>query len=496
LSFSGEVTPGFLEDPAAAGDLPEWVLSYARREGLFRPGDRVLAAVSGGPDSVALLHLLVRLRPELGLDLGVAHYDHGLRAEDSRADAAFVNDLARGLGLPCHQGGGPVRDAARRDRVSLQMAARKLRLQFLRDTCRGHGYTRLALGHTADDQVELLWLRLLRGAGLEGLKGMWPATPEGLVRPLLAVGKAVLLAWLEQEALPYRLDASNLSRAYLRNRVRLDLLPQLSRSYNPRLAQTIWRTQTLLQDDERLLARDAALAWDRVARKLAADCFALDLNRFFRLEPSLQRRVLRLGVAEVGAAVTLTAPQVASLLALAGSARSGGLISLGDNVRVAKAGPVLHMMQALPEPPRGATRLQDGPGEVESPAGWRWRLTPRTCAQGEPWPAPEVAWLDPARVSPPLTARFWRPGDRFWPQGAPGPKKLQDFLVDAKIPRWLRPHLPLLTSANEIVWVAGLRVAEPAKVPPECRDIWEITVTPASPNTARIWEILRRVRGV
>ena len=261
------MSPTFLEDPAAAGDLPEWVLTYARREGLFATGDRVLVAVSGGPDSVALLHLLVRLAPELGLDLGVAHFDHGLRGEDSRADADFVADLARRLGLPCHQGRGQVRDAARRDQVSLQMAARKLRLQFLQDTRRGHGYAKLALGHTADDQVELFWLRLLRGAGLEGLKGMWPATPEGLVRPLLAVGKAVLLAWLEQEALPYRLDASNLSRAYLRNRVRLDLLPHLTRSYNPRLAQTIWRTQSLLQEDERLLARDTAAAWDRVARE-------------------------------------------------------------------------------------------------------------------------------------------------------------------------------------------------------------------------------------
>ena len=327
---SGEVSPTFLEDPAAAGDLPEWVLTYARREGLFTTGDRVLVAVSGGPDSVALLHLLVRLAPELGLDLGVAHFDHGLRGEDSRADADFVADLARRLGLPCHQGRGQVRDAARRDKVSLQMAARKLRLQFLQDTRRRHGYAKLALGHTADDQVELFWLRLLRGAGLEGLKGMWPATPEGLVRPLLAVGKAVLLAWLEQEALPYRLDASNLSRAYLRNRVRLDLLPHLTRSYNPRLAQTIWRTQSLLQEDERLLARDTAAAWDRVARRLAADCFALDLNRFFRLEPALQRRVLRAGVARLGADVSLTAPQVASLMALAGSERSGGLISLGE----------------------------------------------------------------------------------------------------------------------------------------------------------------------
>jgi tRNA(Ile)-lysidine synthase len=491
------VSPTFLEDPAAACDLPEWVLTYARREGLFTTGDRVLMAVSGGPDSVALLHLLVRLAPELGLDLGVAHYDHGLRGEDSRADADFVADLARRLGMPCHQGRGLVRDAARRDKVSLQMAARKLRLQFLQDTRRGHGYARLALGHTADDQVELFWLRLLRGAGLEGLKGMWPSTPEGLVRPLLAVGKAVLLAWLEQEALPYRLDASNLSRAYRRNRVRLDLLPHLTRSYNPRLAQTIWRTQGLLQEDERFLARDTALAWDRVARRLAPDCFALDLNRFFSLEPALQRRVLRLGVARLGADLSLTAPQVASLMALAGSERSGGLISLGETgegVQVARAGAVLHIMKALPDPPREATLLPDCPATVDSPAGWRWHLSRRAYRPGDPWPPPDVAWLNPPRVSLPLTVRGWRPGDRFWPLGAPGPKKLQDFLVDAKIPRWLRPHLPLVAAAGEIVWVAGVRITDPVKLLPASREVVEITVAPANPDTARIWEILRRVR--
>jgi tRNA(Ile)-lysidine synthase len=489
------VSPAFLDDPASGGTLPEWVLAYARRERLFRSGDRVLVAVSGGPDSVALLYLLVRLGPRLGLDLGVAHYDHGLRGEDSRGDAGFVADLARGLGLRVHQGRGDVKVLAQTEKISLQMAARKLRLQFLRDTCRGQAYTRLALGHTADDQVELFWLRLFRGAGLEGLKGMWPATPQGLVRPLLAVGKAPLLAWLEQEGLSYRHDASNLSRSYLRNRVRLDLLPHLSQLYNPRLAQTIWRTQALLQEDERLLARETAAAWERVAHRLAADCFALDLDRFFRLEPALQRRVLRLGVTGLGTDLTLTAPQVGALMALARGEKSGGLISLRENVQVARAGRALHLMKTLPDPPRESTPLPAGPGEVESAPGWRWQVSRRPHEPGDPWPPPETAWLNPDQVSPPLTIRSWRPGDRFWPQGAPGPKKLQDFLVDAKIPRWLRPHLPLVAAADEIVWVAGLRVADPVKLPPASRERLEITVAPNKPHTARIWEILRRLQG-
>ncbi len=495
MSHPGEVSPVFLEDPAAAGDLPEWVLAYARREHLFSPGDRVLVAVSGGPDSVALVHLLQRLAPELDLSLGVAHYDHGLRGAESRGDAEFVAVLTHRLNLPCHQGRGEVRAAARRGKISLQMAARKLRLQFLRDTCRQKAYTKIALGHTADDQVELFWLRLLRGAGLEGLKGMWPVTPDGLVRPLLSVGKAVLLAWLKKEGLPYRLDASNLRRDYLRNRVRLDLVPRLSQDYNPRLAQTIWRTQALLQEDERYLARDTAAAWDRVAQRLAPDCLSINLDLLFSLKPALQPRVLRFGVAGLGRDLTLTAPQVGALLALARSERSGGLITLREGVQVARAGRKLHLMKALPEPLRQtATELKDCPGEVESPPGWRWRLTLRAGPPGDLPPPPEVAWLNPETLSLPLTVRFWQPGDRFWPQGAPGTKKLQDFLVDTKVPRWLRPHLPLVANAGEIVWVAGIRVAEPAKILRASREILEISVTPANPDTARIWEILRRVR--
>jgi tRNA(Ile)-lysidine synthase len=492
VSVPGEVSSAFLEDPAVAKDLPEWVLAYNRRENLFRPGDRILVAVSGGPDSVALLHVLAGLAPRLGVDLGVAHFDHGIRGADSRGDAKFVAGLAQSLGLPYHGGRGEVKDAARRDKVSLQMAARTFRLQFFKDTRREHAYTKLALGHTADDQVELFWLRLLRGAGLEGLKGMWPATADGVVRPFLAVGKAVLLAWLGHETLPHRNDASNLSRAYLRNRVRLDLLPQLVRLYNPRFIQTIWRTQTLLQEDERYLERNTDTAWDRVTRKVAESCYALDLDRLFSLEPALQRRVLRLGVTKIGLDLALTAPQVSALLALARGTKSGGALSLGLTGQVARAGRTLHFLQALPVPTHEVIVLAEA-GEVTSRSGWRWGLNHRTNQVRGPWPPPNVAWLNPDQVVLPLAARSWQAGDRFWPLGASGGRKLQDFLVDAKVPRWLRPHLPLLARGNEIVWVPGLRLADPVKLLPDNQERWEITITPANPETARIWEILRQV---
>jgi len=485
-----------LDNAISAKVFLQWVLTYARRQELFARRDRVLVAVSGGPDSVALLHLLYRLKSELDLDLAVGHFDHGLRGLESEEDAGFVAGLAQNLALPFHLGKGEVRGLARAAKISLQMAGRRLRLDFLQETCRTHSYRKLALGHTADDQVELFFLRLLRGAGTEGLKGMWPATPAGLVRPLLAVSKAVLLNWLEQESLPYRQDSSNLSRRYLRNRVRLDLLPELRRHYNPRLTEAVWRTQALLKEDERLLAAATAQAWAAVGEEKAPDFFSLDLWRFFTLDPGLQKRLLRATVGNFLSGQEITSTQVESLLALARGKKSGGLISLGE-ARVARAGPELHIFRHLPAPPgRAATLLPSPSGRVDSPEGWLWQISSRPHeAQKLRPPALHTAWLDADRLTFPLEVRYFRPGDRFWPLGAPGPKKLQDFLVDSKIPRWLRPYLPLITSAGRIVWVVGLRLAEPVKLTPLSRTVLEINATPNHATTRRLWEILLRVRG-
>jgi tRNA(Ile)-lysidine synthase len=224
-------------------------------------------AVSGGPDSTALLHLLHRQARRWPFSLGVAHFDHGLRGAASRADAVFVAELAQTLDLPCHLGRGDVRGYQQEHRVSVQVAARELRHRFLRDIQAEHGYDQIALGHTADDQLELFFLRLLRGAGPEGLRGMRPRE-RGLIRPLLATSKAALLAWLASQGLSYRQDASNLDRRYRRNQIRLDLIPRLL-DYNPRLAAAVARLQGLLQEQEDYLAHAAqqALAAVRLPRE-------------------------------------------------------------------------------------------------------------------------------------------------------------------------------------------------------------------------------------
>jgi len=473
-----------------AAELPAYVRRFTWGEKLFRPGDRLLVAVSGGPDSVALLHLLQGLREEWKLGLGVAHFEHGLRGEASREDARFVAALARDLGLPLYPGRGDVRSWSRSRKISLQMAARELRLGFLEETRRSQAYDLIALGHTADDQVELFFLRLLRGAGPEGLKGMWPRTPGGLVRPLVAVGKEVLLAWLKQENLPYREDLSNLNRRYLRNRVRLDLLPGLLRDYNPRLKSAVWRLMALLQEDEALLGEAAARAWDQVGRRLTPDLVALAIPPFLDLAPGLQKRLLRLTLGPFRSGEEMTSAQVAGLLALARGRRSGGSLTWGD-CRVARAGSELHVCRPLPPPPPGWLAVLPGEGEVEAPGGWRLQARLLSAAPSPPQPfPPHLAWLDREKVAFPLTLRPWQAGDRFWPEGGPGMKKIQDFFVDAKIPRWLRLHLPLVASGGRIIWVPGLRLAGPVKLTSASRSILALEVTPRTPEASRVWEYL------
>lgn len=480
-------------DPADPGRLPSNIRGYALEEELFPAGGRVLAAVSGGPDSVALLHLLHRLGPEWGLVLGVAHFDHGLRGEASRGDARFVAELAQTLGLPFYGGEGEVRRAARTYKVSLQMAARRLRLDFLHQVRHDHTYDRLALGHTADDQVELFFLRLLRGAGAEGLKGMWPRTSEGLVRPLLAVGKDAVLDWLQYEGLPYREDQSNLSRRYLRNRVRLDLLPGLERDYNPRLKDAIWRLMALLQEDEAYLNQAADEAWGEVGRFITPQCAALTIPAWLALPPALRTRLVRRTLGRFLAHQEITSSQVKSLTALARGQRSGGVIDFGT-CRVARAGLELHFFPPLPPPPTPHVTLLPEIGAVESADGWR--LEARTLAGPQPGPDfPHIVRVDQDKTAFPLMLRPVQPGDRFRLAGGKGVKKMQDFLVAAKVPRWLRPHLPLVADCEGVIWVPGLRLAEAVKPTPRTLSGLELAISPVKADASRVWELLLAITG-
>ena len=219
------------------------------------PGDRVLAALSGGPDSVALVALLLKLREEMPLEVRLAHFNHRLR-DEAGDDERFVRDLADRWVLPSTAGSADVRSYASRGKVNLEEAGRDLRYRFLRQAAAAAGATKIATGHTMTDQAETVLMRLMRGTGLAGLAGIAPVVPGPpcpIVRPLLALAGPDLRAWLDAEGLPFREDASNRDCRFLRNRIRAELLPELARRYEPQIVAHLARLAGIVREDDELL---------------------------------------------------------------------------------------------------------------------------------------------------------------------------------------------------------------------------------------------------
>lgn len=433
-------------------------------------GRPLVVAVSGGPDSLCLLHALAQLGPA-GPALHVAHFDHGLRGAASQADAAFVAQTAREWGLPATVERADVGAYAAAERRNLHQAARELRYRFLAEVARAAGAGAVAVAHHADDQAETVLMHLLRGAGPAGLRGMlplqpwdaWaagqPPDPRGapLLRPLLAVPRAAIERYCAGQGLRPRQDASNADPAYTRNRIRHELLPLL-RAYNPQIAAALGRTAAVCADEQALIQELLDQRWPDLAL-VAPTLVRLDLERWRALPAALQRAALRRAHQLLAPASTLPWEQIEQARALVG--RVDRQADLAGGVRLSSDYRHASLASAAPAAPLGP-QLADGPhilpvpGALELGGGWAIQALWRP-AEGLPPAAPWQIDLDAASVSLPLLVRTRRPGDRI-DLGA-GHKRLQDLFVDARVPRALRDAWPLLVSGDTLIWVPGLRAA-------------------------------------
>lgn len=410
-------------------------------------GERVLCAVSGGADSLALCDAMDLLREEMGFALAVGHVDHGLRP-DSAADADRVASFARSRGLPCFV----VRVHVAR-RASLEEAAREARLAALREMAAGWGATRIALGHTATDRAETLLLFLARGAGRKGLASMEPLAAGGIVRPLCEVTREEARAYARARALPFADDPMNEEPAFARNRVRSEVLPALRR-LNPRADLALAAAAQDLALEEAWLSAEAA------ARR--ADLFHGDgAVRFARadairdLPAALRARVLLGALAEVrGSPRRLGRRHLALLEALL---RPGAREVNLPGATGWRDGAFLCLATARAGVPEGAAPLRvDGPGVVRPRDGIEFEFRRLTSRGSQERPGPDQALFDAGTVGFPLWIRAVRPGDRMRIEGG-GRKKVADELGAAGVPATLRRGWLLLCDADEVLWVPGLR---------------------------------------
>jgi tRNA(Ile)-lysidine synthase len=490
-------------------DLHEHVVETIRRRRLFHRGERLLVAVSGGVDSVVLLHLLHEMTPRLALRLTVAHFNHGLRGSASRADERLVRRTAKALRLPFVTEQANVREFARDHHLSVEMAARALRHEFLARTAHRLRISTVALAHHADDQLELFFLRLFRGAGAEGLAGMAWRNPSPadrgieLVRPLLDQPKAVLAAYARQNKIRFREDATNAMTNIQRNRIRHKLLPLLRRHYQPALDQTVLRLMDILGAEATLTAQLAS-EWLKNNRRQQRKAGVASIP-----SPSVTRMPAGTPALPVRAALThspcltnLTAPFESLPIAVQRRCLHQQLLGLGlgpefdliEQLRLNRDQPV---SVAAPKRPRAISsdsmrlvRESTGllrPQPIESMAFMleAAELDLAATKTGHAvFGGAKVAWrierngpaksltrragrefFDADAVGPSVRLRHWQPGDRFQPIGMRSAVKLQDIFTNEKVPQARRHRLVVAERIGAgIFWVEGLRISEQFKV--------------------------------
>lgn len=445
---------------------------------LLPRGATIVVAVSGGPDSLCLLHVLSALRGEYGIRLHVAHLNHRLRPE-AEADAAFVAALAKDWGLPCTVGVADVRALAAAERRSLEEAARVARYRFLAQVACEVGAEIVAVGHNADDQVETVLMHCLRGAGLAGLKGMrrrapWPedaivACPAPvLIRPLLDVPRTSIEAYGHEHGFEPRFDRTNLEMALFRNRIRHELLPMLE-TYNPRVRRLLHHTADVLAEDYDYLQQTLEALWPQVVLVEGPEAIVLRREVFRALAPSPQRGVLRRAIRSLRRSLRDIAWQHierarrASLAAPAGAQvtlPAGLVLEVSyDRLIVRPGDRPWHEPEApaLVEPERPLAV----PGRTPLAGGWaiEAQVADRPMAAGQA----SEACFDADLAGQDLRLRTRRPGDRFEPRGMGGRhKSLKEFMIDAQVPRAERHRIPILVSERGILWVVGWRASEVA----------------------------------
>ncbi|HUW22524.1 MAG TPA: tRNA lysidine(34) synthetase TilS [bacterium] len=450
------------------------VKKIIERYNMFSPGDRVLVGVSGGPDSVCLLHILNRCRKDMALSLHVVHINHGIRKRESKREEKFVSHLAGRMGLPITVKSLDVPSYARRKKLTVEEAARDMRYSALEQLAGKLNAKKIALGHTASDQVETVLMHLLRGSGPQGLSGIPPVRKLGstaVVRPLIEVNREEILNYLKKNKLTFCLDSSNRKTEYFRNRIRLKLLPLLRKNYNENIDGALLRLSEILKEENAY--------WERVVERVLgkvvsweAEKILIDFKRFLRYNVIVQRRVLyRL----FGGIVSLS--QIEAIRSLAQKSSQGKRVYLGKRFSVRKEGDFL-IFSSSPE--RRFKKFNyplrvPGKNEIE---GLDLTLNTRIVDfRPVSDKGANTAYFDVDKINfKKLLLRNRREGDRFRPFGLRGTKKLSDFFIDRKIPRRLRDRVPLLVEGEDILWVVGIRRADKARITEDTKKILEVRV--------------------
>lgn len=443
---------------------------------LLGQGDRLIVGVSGGADSMVLLHVLNLFRKDFKLSLVVAHVNHGLRPDEAEREAELVRGTAKKLGLPFEYGQFNVRDFKRTGGFSPQDAARRIRFQFFEDLLQKHHAAKIALGHNANDQVETVLINLLRGSGLKGLKGMVPIREGKVIRPFLQVWRKEIDSFIVENGIPFLVDSSNLKKTYLRNRLRLEFIPLIEKEYQPGFGAGVLKTAALLQAENDYMEKASEEAYQRLIHKGKDEAY-FSFAEYQSLHPAIRWRFIQ-GVVENICGKGEWLDETSRIFNKMGEPFASFLLELPcGNFFEKRYDTVLVKKKSLkPVPPFEMELVSPGRNLVEE---IQKEVVIKEIFRGPSDPfsgPPNVAYLAFESLRFPLKMRNFRPGDRFQPLGVKGTQKLKQFYIDHKVPRFERPSIPLLMSGEMIAWVVGYRIDERVKVTDQSRKVLRVEV--------------------
>lgn len=450
---------------------------------MLQQGDKIVVGVSGGPDSVALLHILQNLSKEYNLTLWVAHLNHLLRQDEADEDALFVQRLSDKFGLESIIERIAVAKT-KKPSYSLEQEARYIRYEFLCKTANKVGATKIALGHQVDDNIETILMWLLRGCGPQGFKGIPPIrqinSKYQIIRPLIKITPSEIYNYLKEYNLEFRVDSSNLKKDYLRNKIRLELLPELA-EYNPQIRESLKRLSALWQMDDDCLINIAQKAKQEVMQGIDR----INITALTTYHKAIQSRILKMAIEEIkGDLKGISYQQIKAILDLITAQYPQKRLDLTDGIEIERIYQQLIIKKRVPSfvPEERFEYLIYVPGETRIK---QWMIKTQIKEWGLGFGMLDVdsvnknntiACLDYNKLSLPIMIRNRRQGDRFQPYGLTGTKKIKDFFIDLKIPLSQRDVIPLIVDKEKIVWVVGYRIDDRVKITNNTKNIVKIKI--------------------
>jgi tRNA(Ile)-lysidine synthase len=438
---------------------------------MLKPGERVVLGVSGGADSVGLLHALSEMG-EYELDIIVAHLNHGIRGEEAERDKVFTEKMAKGMNIKFESASVDAPAYRKKYGLTLEEAARALRYKFFEEIRDKYKADKIATAHTLNDQAETVLIRLIRGSGLTGLSGIPPVTEDSVVRPLIETSRGEIEEYLQAKGIKWIEDTTNELRTFSRNRIRLELIPKLT-EYNPQVIETLARTSDILRIQDDFVKREGQKRFKRIFEKRGSELKG-DLKKYKRLHAAMRLTVMRSaldelneGLKNVSSVHLISADEFLLSDKTSGEAEfpGGVVIAKGHDSFLVTTREGLDREFSYSIPSSGKWTFEEFEVEIKKVK------TDNLEEKNE-----EIAFFDPDSVQFPIEVRSFQEGDRFIPLGMKGKKKVKKYFIDSKVPRFLRKRVPIFISGNRIMWLGGMRMDERFRIKKKGGDSLKFTL--------------------